>query len=307
VAVDAATGTVYVANFGSAKKPGPSTVSVIDAGTCNATRTVGCADLGVLRVPGGNAYAIAVNPTTDTIYVGTLTDAGPDLLSVFDGAACNAVDTTGCGQVPATIKVGSSGGSFDDSVLNLAVNPATNTVYVTSITGITGDWTGAPVYMLNGAGCDATTTTGCGQAPKTIPTGSDPWGIAVDQASDTIYVVLEAAGDYAGSVAVINGATCNGSDSTGCLRAPPTVPAGFGADAVAIDPSTNMIYTANHQDASLSAINGATCNRLVSLGCSLTPPKLPAGTYPTPIAIDPAVATAYVASLWGVSVVPLNP
>jgi hypothetical protein len=68
-----------------------------------------------------------------------------------------------------------------------------------------------------------------------------------------------------------------------------------------------MIYTANHQDASLSAINGATCNRLVSLGCSLTPAKLPAGTYPTPIAIDPAVATAYVASLWGISVVPVKP
>jgi len=54
-------------------------------------------------------------------------------------------------------------------------------------------------------------------------------------------------------------------------------------------------------------IDGATCNSLVSFGCNLVPPKLPAGNYPAEMALDPAVGTDYVANLEGVSVVPLVP
>jgi hypothetical protein len=118
VAVDERTGTVYVANFGSYAGPGPSAVSVIDAATCNATNAAGCADVSTLQVPGGNADAIAVDDATGTVYVGTITDAGPNLLSVFNDATCDATNATGCDQAPATLAFGDSGGAFANSLVN---------------------------------------------------------------------------------------------------------------------------------------------------------------------------------------------
>ena len=55
--------------------------------------------------------------------------------------------------------------------------------------------------MINGAICDAANTTGCGQTPATVtiaaspPVGSNPSGIAVDQATDTIYTANIADGE----------------------------------------------------------------------------------------------------------------
>ena len=308
VAIDALTDTVYVANFGSATKAGPGTVSVIDAGTCNATETGGCAHLGTLQVPGGNAYDIAVNATTDTIYVATLTDSGPDLISVFNGATCNATETSGCHQGPATVSFGNSGEKFDNSIVNVAVNPATNTVYATNVADISGQRTGDSVYMVKGTTCEGADTTGCGETPLAIPAGNLPWGITVDQSTDTVYAVIEASGDSPATVGVIDGATCNSADVSGCGQlSGRTVAVGFSANEIAIDPTNHVLYTTNHSDATISAIEGSTCNRLVSSGCHLATPRLPAGTYPNTIAIDPAVDTAYVAGLDGVSVIPLAP
>ena len=106
---------------------------------------------------------------------------------------------------------------------------------------------------------------------------------------------------------MINGATCNGSDVTGCNELPPTVAAGFGVNSVAVDPFTHEVYATNNEDATLSAINGTVCNRFSAYGCGLAPPKLPAGNYPSDMAIDPAIGTLYVDSLAGISVVPLVP
>jgi len=83
------------------------------------------------------------------------------------------------------------------------------------------------------------------------PGGVDPWDVAVDEATDTVYVGLKENGDYDGAVAVINGATCNGTDISGCGQSPPKVAVGFGAGDVAIDTSTGMVYTTNNEDASI--------------------------------------------------------
>ncbi len=316
VAVDEVTGTVYVANFGSFAAPGPSTVSVVDAATCNATDAAGCADISTLQVPGGNADVVAVDDATGTVYVGTVTASGPDLLSVFNGATCDATDTSGCNQVPATLAFGDSGGALANSFVNLAVDEATNTLYATNIADLhSGDWVGESVFMVNGATCDATDTSGCALGPVTItagnpaqPGGLNPWGIAVDDATDTVYAALKANGDYAGTVAVINGATCDGEDTTGCGQLPPTVPAGFGVNDVAIDSATGDVYVTNNEDASVSVIDGAVCNSRVGFGCGLVPPKLAAGDSPASITVDPAAGTAYIASdLGGLFVVPLEP
>ena len=291
VAVDQQAHTIYVANFGAGSS---GTVSVINAATCNATSTAGCATPATLQVPGGNPDGIAVDPVTSTLYVATVTSSGPNLISVFNAATCNATRTTGCGQAPAVLKVGDSAGG--NSALSLAVNPVTNTIYATNVVTNTVPFGGDSVYVINGATCDAATTAGCGQTPATITAGFNPWGIAVDQASDTIYTANIADGEHPGTVSVINGATCNGTDHSGCGQTPATAPAGFGAISVAIDPATGTVYVANIEDTSVTVINGTTCNGTDTAGCGQAHPKVAVGNYPGAITIDPATGTAYISN-----------
>jgi hypothetical protein len=69
----------------------------------------------------------------------------------------------------------------------------TNTVYATSDT-LGEPFLGRTVYMIDGRTCAAKNMSGCGHSPAKIPVGSapgfgdaNPFGIAVDQATDTIY------------------------------------------------------------------------------------------------------------------------
>jgi len=47
----------------------------------------------------------------------------------------------------------------------------------------------------------------------TLLRAAHPW-------TDSIYAVVHAEGDYAASVAVINGATCNATNTSGCSQTP---------------------------------------------------------------------------------------
>ncbi len=304
VAVDPRTGTVYVANFGSEFAPA-GTVSVIDAATCNASDKAGCRSASTLHVPGGNAVNVKVDAATDTIYVATITDSGPDLLSVFNGATCNATSTAGCDQTPATLEFGHSGRSVGGSDLGIAVNQQTNTIYATNVVWSLAD--ADSVYVIDGATCDAANTTGCDQTPATVKVGDDPRGLDVDPKTDTVYVANNADSDYAGTVSIINGATCNGANTSGCGQTTATTPAVYGAYAVAVDPSTHAVYVPNLNDTSVSIINGITCNATNTSGCGQPPADVAVGNYPFAIALDPAVGTAYVANADNtVSVIPLR-
>jgi DNA-binding beta-propeller fold protein YncE len=306
IAVDQRTHTVYVASFGSGKT---GSVSVLDERTCNATTTTGCASAHTLQVPGGNPQAIAVNPATDTLYVATDPPSGPtgpgkpSTISVFNGATCNATNTSGCGQAPHSVTVGFS-------ALALAVNVVTDTIYVANFAEKNAPYAGNTVSVIDGATCNATTTSGCGNAPKTITVGpafTTPISVAVDPATDTVYVADLQNGEGLGTVSVINGATCNGNNHTGCGQTPPKVAAGFGATAVAIDLTTNAVYVTNIEDTSVSVINGNTCNGNNHTGCGQTPPKVAVGNYPGAIALEAAACTAYVSNNDNtVSVIPLT-
>jgi DNA-binding beta-propeller fold protein YncE len=309
IAVDRRTDTVYVANAGSGSS---GTVSVIDARTCNATRLAGCANLATLQVPGGNPDDVAVDRATHTVYVATITSSGPDLVSVFNGGTCNATDTGGCDQAPATLTVGSSGDTSGNSILKLALNQATNTIYASNVFN-TGRFSPPPflgdsIYVIDGATCDAATTAGCDQTPATVSTAAhtNPWGIALDEATNTIYTANIADGEHPGTASVINGHTCNGQDTSGCGQVPRTISAGFGSVGVAIDRTTHNVYVVNSQDTSVSVIAGATCSSQNTTDCDQTPTKLAVGDYPSSIAVDPSVATAYVQDSEGVSIIPLQ-
>jgi len=308
VAVNPVTHTVYVANAGAGTS---GTVSVLDDRDCNATDQSGCAAVSTLNVADGNPVGIAVNPRTDTIYVATLTsDGGPDLISVFNGNTCNAKTTRRCNQTPANAPTGHDGdGGSTESV---AVNATTNTIYATSDT-LGNPFVGHTVYVIDGPICDAADTAGCGNPPATISVGSNPvfgdanpFGIAVDEATDTIYTANIFNGEGPGTVSVINGATCNAHNTSGCDQTPGTAPAGFGANGIAVDPTTNHVYATNIEDTSVTTINGNTCNSTNRTSCNHTLTRAIVGDYPGSISIDPQVGTAYVADSEGVSVMPLT-
>ena len=67
--------------------------------------------------------------------------------------------------------------------------------------------------MINGATCNGTNHSGCGKTSPVIKVGGMPGPVAVDQATDTIYVVNFAG---RGKVSVINGATCDAANRSGC-------------------------------------------------------------------------------------------
>jgi DNA-binding beta-propeller fold protein YncE len=167
--------------------------------------------------------------------------------------------------------------------------------------------------VIKGATCDAKNTTGCGQTPATVtlapnpPVGSNPSGIAVDQATNTIYTANIADGEHPGTVSVINGKTCNGQNISGCGQTPATAPAGFGASGVAIDQTTNKVYVTNIEDTSVTTIDGNSCIGTDASGCDHRKTDAIVGDYPGAISVDPAARTAYVTDSEGVSVIPTTP
>jgi DNA-binding beta-propeller fold protein YncE len=302
IAVDLSTHTVYVTDAGNGST---GAITVFDDRSCNATEQVGCETVSTMTVPDGNPGDIAVNPLTDTLYVATITSTGPNLISVFNGATCNASNTSGCEQTPANASTG-------EPTESVAVNPSTNTIYAADNTD-GPDFFGHTVYMIDGTTCDAANTTGCGNPPSTISVGTDPVygdatpaGIAVDQRNDTIYTANIFNGEGPGTISAINGATCNSHNTSGCDQTPATAPAGFGTVGIAIDQTTNRIYATNTEDTSVTTINGNSCNGTNAAGCDDARTQATVGDYPGSIALDPRVGTAYVQAFEGVSVIPLK-
>ena len=271
----------------------------------------GCGNLQRLQVPSGNPDDIAVNPATDTVYVATTTSSGPDIISVFNGATCNATTTLGCDQNARDPRrrrlrrreLRPQHRHQPEDQHGLRHQPRANTI----------PFTGNSVYVIDGATCDAQNTTGCDQLPAAVtispnpPVGSNPTGIAVDERTNTIYTANLADGEHAGTVSVIDGANCNGHDTTGCSRTPATAPAEFGSNGIAIDHTTHEVYVTNIEDTSVSVINGATCNGSDTTGCPDPPTDVSVGNYPSGIAVDPTVASAYVSNFDNtISVIPLH-
>ena len=281
IAVDEATDTLYVADLRG------STVSVIDGATCNATDQKGCGRPPATVSVGHGPYALAVDEATNTVYVtNPSTSGGGDTVSVINGATCNAVAQSGCNQSPATITVGTA-------PLGIAVNPTTNTVYVTAAgenAFTNGGGLGDTVSVINGAGCDGADTSACGQSPAQVTVGTAPWGIAVDPSTNSIFVADNDAGDGPASLSVIDGATCDGADTSGCHAAPSSIPGvGRAPNGIAFDAAADAVYTANYQNASVSIVS------VKDPGASRgAPPREAVGSLPGNVALDLSNHTAYV-------------
>ena len=280
VAIDDATHTLYVADSGS------STVSVINAATCNAEVTSGCRRKPVTLKAGPGQAGIVVDPRTDTVYVSI---SGPgmsgtgDTVAVINGATCNAEVRSGCGHTPATVKVG----KFP---FGLALDSANHTLYVNEAAE-------NAVAMINTTDCHAGHTSGCAQRPRTAAVGAFPVPIVVDRRTNTVYV---GSGNDP-TVSLINGADCNARDSSGCRRHPTTLPVPAGPDGLAVDDHTHTLFVANNGPGNsvgrantVSVVNAATCNAKNTSGCHQHAATVLTGANPGGNTIDEATDTLYV-------------
>ena len=186
LAINPATHTIYVANGyndNGDQLPMPgNTVSVINELDCHAQDVSRCNGPWPTITVGNMPSGIAIDEPTDTVYVTNVQD---NTVSVFNGATCNAENTSGCRQTPATVPVG-----LDP--LGLFADPADHTVYVPNFGGVAvggpaGDST--TVSMIDSATCNATDLAACPTTPPpTVDVGSPPDVITVDQTTHTAYV-----------------------------------------------------------------------------------------------------------------------
>jgi DNA-binding beta-propeller fold protein YncE len=276
--VDHATHTLY------ASDPFAGTVAVINTATCNAENTSGCAAPRPVIKIGAFPNAPAVNPATQTMYV-SYGNKG-NRVAVVNAATCNAANSSACGQAPAVVKVGQG-----TSVL--AVSAATDTVYAPNAgLGFDGD----TVSVINGATCNGTHHSGCGHLAATATVGRGPFGVAVNDRTHTVYVANNANGDSPGTVSVINGATCNGTDTAGCRRHFPAMPTGRAPLLVTADARTGTVYVTDFESAAVTILNGSRCNTKVTSGCRKATHEQAVGSGPSGIAVNDRTHTVYVAN-----------
>jgi len=253
VAVNTATNQILVAGSGA---PGgdpndcsgaPGTVTVIDGSTTSTTGPVAVGNNG-----GPYPFAIAVDAASNTAYVlsrGHLiadgqcfTDEPAKLIAVGGTLPSTSTVTGGVGK--------GQGGQ------NMALNPVNNKLYVS-------DFIGNSVIVV-----DTTTNS----VANTIPLGFSPNDVAVNPATNVIYV------GGAGNFGIIDGAT----------NALTTIADSDSAAQLAVNPTNNKIYATNSGSNSITVLDGAT-NSLATVAD-------PNAVSPCVIAINTTTNKIYVAN-----------
>ena len=175
------------------------------------------------------------------------------------GAALVSVATTqasaaGTGYVASVIQTPAAGPA-------LAVDPATDTIYLATTTG---------VVVINGATNSVTTTIASAAAAPV-------YAIADDSVTDTVY--LAASPSTGPEIEVINGAT---NTVTTTISLP------SGSTGLAVDTATDTIYAAEPDKSQVSVINGATNTIAANVSTG-------AGTAPIHLAVDDTSDTVWIA------------
>jgi DNA-binding beta-propeller fold protein YncE len=280
--IDSHTHTLY------ASDPYSDTVSAINIVACNAANSAGCSAHAPTLIVGQYPGSPVLNPATKSLYIPF--GASGNEIAVVNAATCSAADSSGCGQTPALITVGVN-------TLDIAVSAKTDTVYAPSVGNPFAS--GDTVDVINGATCDGTDHTGCGQIAATVTVGLGPVGVAVNDDTNTVYVANNFNGDSPGTVSVIDAATCNGSTTTGCTSHHPMVAIGRSPLLLAIDAKSDTVYITDFSSAGVSEVDGATCNATITSGCQTPAREQAVGSQPNGIAVNPDTDTVYALNLFG--------
>jgi DNA-binding beta-propeller fold protein YncE len=270
-----ATQTLYVSSQDT------NLVWVLNGTDCNAMETEGCTQTEPITPVGSFTSGIDVNPNTKTVYVANENTNGT--VSVIDAGACNQHQLAGCNQTWKTIGVG----TFPFYV---AINKTTNTIYVANVADNT-------LSVINGATCNATANSSCNQPQPTTTVGNVPQGVAVDETTNTIYV----ANEVDGTVSVVKGNHCQGSDVTGCNQAWPAFVVGNRPQGLGFNFVNRTLYVANFFDNTVSVISTSHCNSSDSSDCTVKA-TVPVGNFPDAVGVVFDKNTVFVENRFDVSV-----
>ena len=274
-AIDDTTHTLYASDESGS-------VAVIDIATCNAHHTEGCARAVKGRIPIGEDLGPPVlDATTATLYLPYGADA--NRIAVANVADCKADVTSGCAQRPAVVKVGGV-------VFFVAVSTKADAVYAPIVSGDT-------VEVINGATCNGADHSGCGHITATATVGPDPYGVAVDDATDSVYVANNNDGDGPGTLSVIDSETCNGTDTAGCTGNHPEEAIGRSPNVVVVDALTDSVYVTDYSSAGVAVVDGATCNAEVTSRCGRPAPEQAVDSQPFGLAVNQFTNTVYAADI----------
>ena len=133
------------------------------------------------------------------------------------------------------------------------------------------------------------------------PVQPGPSAVAVDRATDTIYVAnglningpTSPGGD---TVSVIDGRRCQARDVSRCKGPWPTVKVGNLPSSITVDQATDTVYVTILPSNKVAVFNGATCNSQVTWGCHQPPAHVRVGSGPFGIVADDANHTVYVSN-----------
>jgi len=166
----------------------------------------------------------------------------------------------------------------------MSLDPATDTVYV-------GNGTDNNLSLINGRTCNSVAVSGCGQHIVAVTAGTDPIGSVVDPSTNTIYAINASSG----TVAVIQGGTCDAVNTTGCTNPPALIHIGAGPEFGALNPTTHTLYVANLDGNTVSVIDLRHCNAQNVTGCpQAVVGVVHSGPYPFAVAVDVPSNTVYV-------------
>jgi DNA-binding beta-propeller fold protein YncE len=99
------------------------------------------------------------------------------------------------------------------------------------------------------------------------------------------------------AVAAVSLALAAGLGASGASH--PQIPVGGFPTGIALNPVTHTIYVGNGTTASLSLINGRTCNARTTRGCRQRVTAVTAGTDPIGVAVERSTNTIYVVNAFG--------
>lgn len=151
------------------------------------------------------------------------------------------------------------------------------------------------------AGCDAIDQPDCSQTAHTVAIADAPFGLAVDEQNDTVYVANTGLEEFqtgyanlTSGISVINGAGCNATTFAGCAYTPASVPVGGFPWDVTVNPASQTVYVTSTVDSDVAKFDAATCNGSSEGKLPHHHPAELTGGWPAYIGIDPGANTLYV-------------
>ncbi|MGH9171294.1 MAG: protease pro-enzyme activation domain-containing protein [Acidimicrobiales bacterium] len=268
VAVDPATHTAYVTDFGDGD------VSVVNEESETVVKTV---SLG----SGTDPYDVAVDPVHDEVFV---TAAGAGALGVIDGATCNASKQSNCSVGAINLEGAGDGNSAPEGV---AVDPTTKTVYV----------------VLHNYGQIAVISESSDTLLGAVGAGgiaADPDGITIDVATNQIYFAVTTLGELGD----LPGATCDVANTSDCEAF--AARAGNDPTNVTVDAAGNTVYVANSAFNTVTVLNATTGTTIASIGTEAAGAPGGMAISPSGTALLVACASAGPSGAAGVVVISLS-